>query len=142
MTEALPPLLRIAGAGLILLAILHVPIGRHLKWREDGARLSPVNASIFRVHMLFICVMLVLMGLPCLFEPRVLFEPSRAGAWMSWSFAAFWIIRLYCQWFVYEHELWRNKRFETLMHWWFSLIWTALAGLFTICGLRQIGWIA
>ena len=58
MMETLTILLRIAGAGLILLAALHVPIGRHLKWREDGARLSPVNASSFRVHTFFFCFVL------------------------------------------------------------------------------------
>ena len=41
MTETLTILLRVAGTGLILLAGLHVPIGRHLKWREEGARLGP-----------------------------------------------------------------------------------------------------
>jgi hypothetical protein len=50
--DALTLLLRIAGSGLILLALVHIPIGRHLKWREDAARLTPVNASIFRVHTL------------------------------------------------------------------------------------------
>src|SRR5262249_53526149 len=36
-------LLRLAGAGLILLAILHVPMSKRLMWREEGARMSLVN---------------------------------------------------------------------------------------------------
>ena len=40
MMEMLPILLRIAGVGLIALAVLHIPIGRHLNWREDVARLA------------------------------------------------------------------------------------------------------
>ena len=142
MIELLTLALQGAGAGLILLALLHIPIGRHLQWREDAARLTPVNASIFHVHAFFICVMLVIMGLPCLLDPRVFLEPTRAGAWLSWSFAAFWALRLYCQWFVYEADLWRQKRFETAMHAWFTLVWMALTILFTACGLRQVGWIA
>ena len=140
MIEVLTLLLRIAGAGLILLSLLHVPIGRHLKWREDVVRLTPVNASIFHVHTFFICLVLVMMGLPCLFDPRVFLAPSRAGAWLSWSFAGFWAIRLYCQWFVYKADLWLNKRLETSIHWTFSFIWAALAGLFTVCGIWQAGW--
>ena len=139
MIELLTLLLRIAGAGLIVLALVHIPIGRHLKWTEDAARLTPVNASIFRVHAFFICVVLVMMGLPCLLDPRVFLAPTRAGAWLSWSFAGFWGIRLYCQWFVYEADLWRNKRFETAMHGWFTLVWVALTALFTTCGLAQAG---
>ena len=140
MIAVLTLLLRVAGAGLILLSLVHIPIGRHLQWREDAARLTPVNASIFHVHAFFICVMLVIMGLPCLLDPRVFLEPTRAGAWLSWSFAAFWAIRLYCQWFVYQADLWRNKRFETAMHACFTLIWVALTALFTACGLCQAGW--
>lgn len=37
MTELLEPALRLAGAGLILLAAPHIPIGRHLRWREETA---------------------------------------------------------------------------------------------------------
>lgn len=141
MTETLTILLRIAGAGLILLAILHIPIGRHLKWQEDAARLAPVNTSIFHVHTFFICLVLVLMGLPCLLDPRVFLEPSRAAAWLSWTFAVFWSTRLYVQWFVYQADLWRGKRMETFIHWWFTVVWTSLAGLFITCGLWQSGWI-
>ena len=135
-------LLRFAGAGLILLALLHVPMSRQLKWREDGARMSPVNASIFRVHTFFICFVLVMMGLPCLLDPAIFLVKSRAGAWVAWSFAAFWFFRFYFQLFVYRVDLWRGKRMETALHVWFTLVWLALTGLFATCGLSQLGWLA
>ncbi|HUR47675.1 MAG TPA: hypothetical protein VMZ27_17460 [Candidatus Saccharimonadales bacterium] len=141
MNELLTVLLRVAGFGLILLALLHVPIGRHLKWREECARMSPVNASIFRVHACFICFVLVMMGLPCALDPAVFLQPSRGGAWLAWSFSAFWATRLYFQWFVYPWDLWRGKRFETGAHVWFTLVWSFLAALFAACGLWQRGWL-
>jgi hypothetical protein len=101
-----------------------------------------VNAAVFHVHAFFICVMLVMMALPCLLEPRVFLEPTRAGAWLAWSFAGFWTIRLYCQWCVYPRALWRGKRFETAMHWLFTAVWLALAALFAMCGVRQCGWLS
>ena len=140
MIETLAILLRVAGAGLILLAGLHVPIGRHLKWHEEGARMSLVNASIFRVHAIFICLVLVMMGLPCLLDPSVFLESSRAGAWLAWSFSVFWSIRLFFQWCVYPRDLWRGKRMETLLHVWFTFVWAYLAVLFAVCGLWQRGW--
>jgi hypothetical protein len=91
MNETLPIALRITGGALIGLALLHVPIARHLNWREDCSRLTPVNSAIFHVHALFICLMLVLMGLPALVDPAVFIERSRAGGWLSWSFAGFWM---------------------------------------------------
>ena len=140
MIDFLPAGLRIAGAGLILLALLHVPIARRLRWREDAARMSPVNEDVFHVHAFFVCIVLVAMGLPCLFEPQVLLEKSRAAAWGAWSLAAFWALRLWCQWFVYRRELWRRKPFETAMHATFTLIWICLTAIFALCGARQCGW--
>lgn len=141
MMEILTILLRIAGAGLILLAILHVPIGRQLKWNEDAGRMTPVNASIFHVHTFFICVVLVMMGLPSLLEPRIFLDESRAGAWLAWSISAFWAIRLYFQWFVYKADFWRGKRLETAVHFWFTLVWAGLTALFATCGLLQAGYL-
>ena len=141
MIGVLTIFLRLAGVGLILLALLHIPIGRHLKWREDTARLSPANASIFHVHAFFICVVLVMMGLPCLFDPSVFLLKSRAAGWLAWSFSIFWLIRLYVQWFVYRADLWRGKRMETALHWWFTFVWLGLAALFGACALWQAGWL-
>jgi hypothetical protein len=125
--------------GLLALSALHVPIGRYLQWREECTRMSAVNSTIFQVHALFICLVLVMMGLPCLLDPRIFIEQSRAGAWFSWSFAVFWAVRLYCQWFVYKAHLWRHKRFETRMHWLFTFLWAGLTALFSVCGLLQLG---
>ena len=134
-------LLQIAGMGLLLLAFLHIPIGKQLKWSEDAKRLSPVNESIFHVHTFFICVVLVMMGLPCLLEPSIFLEKSRTAAWLTWSVSGFWALRLYFQWFVYQADLWRGKRMETAVHLWFTLVWTGLTVLFGVCGLRQAGWL-
>lgn len=141
MIEILTILLRIAGAGLLLLAALHIPIGRQLKWREDVRRLTPVNAAIFHVHTFFICLILVMMGLPCLLDPGILIEKSRAGAWMAWSISGFWAVRLHFQCFVYQPNLWRGKRLETTIHIWFTIIWAGLTALFGVCGMWQAGWL-
>jgi len=141
MTSTLAILLRIAGTVLLLLAVLHEPISRRLQWREEALLLSPVNAAIFRVHALFIVLILVLMGLPCLADPWVLLEKSRAGAWLAWIFAAFWTTRLYVQWFVFPRILWRGKETETRVHYVFTVLWLFLATLFIVCGARQVGWL-
>lgn len=141
MMETLIILLRVAGFGLILLAGLHVPIGRYLKWREEGARLSLVNESIFRVHTFFICFLLVMMGLPCLLDPLIFLESSRAGAWLTWSYSVFWTTRLFFQWFVYPSELWCGKKMETLAHFGVTIVWIYLSALFSVCGCWQMGWL-
>jgi hypothetical protein len=141
MKEILLLLLRVAGAGLILLSVLHIPIGKKLQWREQAARMSDENAAIFHVHAFFICVLLVLMGLPSVIDPAVFLEKSRAAAWAAWSICGFWLLRLYCQWFVYQSKLWRGKRLETFMHFWFTGVWIYLVAVFGVCGAVQMGWL-
>jgi hypothetical protein len=139
MIELLEPLLRVAGAGLILLALAHIPMGVHLKWKEDAVRMSDANASIFHVHTLFICVGLVLMGLPALLAPQLFLVRTLAGAWMTSSIAVFWALRSFVQWFVYPSSLWRGKRLETALHIGFSFVWLGLTVLFAACALVQLG---
>lgn len=141
MNEILTILLRIAGVGLITLSVLHIPIGKSLKWKEDAARLSMMNESVFHVHTFFVCLVLVMMGLPAVVDPQVYLAPTRAGAWVTWSIAIFWAARLYCQWFVYRADLWRGKRMEFRVHWLFTFIWISLTGLFAACGCVQAGWL-
>ncbi len=126
---------------MLLLAALHIVIGRRLRWAEDCKRLAPVNEAIFHVHTLFICLVLVLMGLPCIFQPAVFLEPTAAGAWMAWSGTVFWAVRLYCQWFVYPSHLWRGKRAETAVHRVCTILWAGLTALFSACGAVQAGWL-
>ena len=140
MNAALEILLRIAGAGLVLLALLHIPIGRKLRWREDGRKLSPENEQVFHVHTFFVCLTVILMALPCLVSPSVFLVKSEAGMWVSGSFSLFWAARLYCQFFVYRGDLWRGKSLETFVHWCFALIWLTLTVLFGACFLLQCGW--
>ena len=54
--------LRIAGALQILLALLHLAFPKRFQWKEELARLSPLNRQIFLVHTFFICVVLTLIG--------------------------------------------------------------------------------
>ncbi len=138
----LPALLRLAGAGPITLALLHVPMGRQLRWSEEAASMSPAGESIFHVHTLFVCVMLVLLGLPALVAPHVFLVVSPAGAWLAGMCLAIFALRLWVQWFVFPAALWRGKQFETAMHLLFTLIWSALTLLFGVCVLIQLGRIA
>lgn len=137
----LPILLRFAGAGLLALALLHLPISRRLRWREEAARMSEVNAAVFHVHTFFVMLILLAMGLPALLDPRVFLDPTRAGLWATSSIAVFWTCRLIAQWTVYRQGWWKGRPLETAIHWLFSIIWLLLVLLFGACAGRQIGWL-
>lgn len=122
--------LRTAGALQILLAVLHLGFPRRFQWREELARLSPLNRQMFQVHTFFVCLVLVLFGSLSAFAADALLEPTRLARCVLGGIAAFWVVRLYCQWFVYDARLWRGKRLETTMHVLFSLLWIYLVAVY------------
>ena len=141
MTEFLSPVLRLIGACLIVQSFAHIHLHRRLKWREEAARMSPFNAAVFHVHIFFVCLVLVMMGLPLLVDPGLLLEKSRAGAWASWLLCIFWATRLWCQCVTYDPRWWQGLKFETAMHRLFTFVWLALTVIFGLCGALQAGWI-
>ncbi len=46
--------------------------------------------------------------------------------------AAFWGLRLWMQWFMYDAELWQGKPFETAMQFLFTGLWVFLTGTFFV----------
>jgi hypothetical protein len=141
MNTLLTILLRVAGAGLIGLALLHLPLARRLAWRDEAARMSPLNAAVFHVHTFFICFVLVATGLPALIEPAVFLERSRAALWGTVSLCLFWTIRLVFQWTVYSPSWWKGLAFEAAMHRLFTVVWLFLVLLFGACAAVQLGWL-
>ena len=122
--------LRIAGVLQLLLAVLHLGFPRRFQWREELARLSLLNRQMFHVHTFFVCFVLVLFGALSAFAADALLEPTRLARCVLGGIAAFWLVRLWCQLFVYDARLWRGKRFETAMHVLFSLVWIYLVAVY------------
>lgn len=122
--------IRIFGVFQLALALLHLVIARHLRWKEEAGRMSPTNEAIFHVHTLFVCYALVVYGAVSVIDPAALLTPHASTRWLTGSIAFFWALRLYCQFFVYRSRLWRGKPFETAIHAFFSLSWTLLTAVF------------
>jgi len=127
-------LLEIAGALLVLLALMHLGLPRYFGWREESRHLSLFTAQVLRVHTFFIGLTVGLMGLLALSSAELL-AGTPLGRRVSAGIAFFWICRLLIQFFGYSPELWRGKRFETAMHVLFSLLWAYLSLAFTLAAL-------
>jgi hypothetical protein len=130
--------LRLAGAALLLLCLLHVFFPRRFRWKEELQALSLLNRQIFYVHTFFVGLILVMMGVPLVFEPRILLERTRLGAWVAAGFTVFWGLRLLIQWFGYSAALWRGKGFETMVHFAFTAFWAYLTGLGVLLWRHQL----
>jgi len=124
-------LLRICGVVLLGLFVLNFFLPRQFNWREELPRLSLINRRIFQVHAIFIAMILLMMGTLLVALPGALLKPDALARAVLIGLIVFWGARLLFQLFFYEAELWRGKRFETLMHVTFSGLWLFLTATFS-----------
>ena len=124
--------LQIAGSALIVLALLHAAFPRRFNWREETARLSPLNRQIFFVHSFFIALTLVLFGALSWVVAASLSAPTAVSRTVLAGFVVFWGLRLITQLFVYDASLWRGDRFNTAVHVVFAAFWTYLVTVYGV----------
>ncbi|MER2997323.1 hypothetical protein [Pontibacter populi] len=117
---------KLIGVILIVLALVHVIFPRYFNWAEELKSLSLINRQIMTVHTFFIALVVFLMGLLCLTSASELVSTD-LGKKISLGLGVFWVIRLYFQFFGYSSDLWKGKKFETLVHIMFSFLWTYLS---------------
>ncbi|TGE08477.1 hypothetical protein [Hymenobacter fodinae] len=121
--------LEFIGAVQVLLALLHVGFPRYFKWAHELKSLSMINRQMMYIHTLFIGLVVLLMGLLCLGCATELVDTT-LGRKLCLGLAVFWLVRLLVQFLGYSPELWRGKRFESVVHITFSCLWAYMAGLF------------
>jgi hypothetical protein len=116
------------GAVLILLAILHIFFPKRFEWKKELAGLNLLNNQMMYVHTFFVALTIFLMGLLCIFCTADLF--TKFGSKIAFGMFLFWVIRLFFQFFVYSPKLWKGKKFETIIHILFSVLWTYFSWVF------------
>ncbi len=122
------------GWGLLALAALHAGFPKRFGWRTELPRLSLLNRQMMEVHTFFVAFTVGLMGLLCLTSGSEL-VCTPLGRKVCLGLAVFWTARLVAQFAWYSADLWRGKRFETVMHLLFAVVWLYLSGVFTLAGL-------
>ncbi|MGO4920574.1 hypothetical protein [Maribacter spongiicola] len=121
--------INIIGAILIILAFAHIIFPVYFNWKNELQKLSLVNGQMMKVHTIFIALTVLLMGLLCLTSSNDLIE-TNLGKTVSLGLAFFWTIRLLIQFFGYSSLLWKGKKFETMVHITFSILWIYISGVF------------
>jgi hypothetical protein len=123
-------LLRIAGLLLLGLSASHAFFPGRLGWKEDLARLTPLNRQIFLVHTFFIVLVVTMMGILSLAFAGELLAPSPLARVVLAGLTLFWGARLVVQWFVYDKSLWKGNRLNTVVHVVFTVLWTYLTAVY------------
>jgi hypothetical protein len=122
--------LRVAGVLMAGLAAFNVFVPRRFGWREELARVSPLNRQIFQVHTIFLIVTLALFAALLLTSADALVEPTRLSRAILIGLTLFWGLRMVMQWCYYSPSHWRGHRFNTTMHLLFSGLWVYFTGVF------------
>lgn len=128
--------LKIAGYILVLLSLLHVFFPTYFNWKKEFAAVSLLSRQIMYVHTFFIALVVLLMGLCCIYAAEDILQ-TRLGHLLALGCFIFWAIRLLFQFFVYSSALWRGKRFETIVHILFSFLWGYFSVVFFL--ISRIG---
>jgi hypothetical protein len=115
--------LKIVGAFLITLGLAHSAFGRYFKWKSELAPLSLLTRQIFQVHGFFIALVVGMIGVCSAFFTNALLEAGALSRVVLSGFVIFWLSRLVIQFFVYDPNIWRGRRFYTIMHVAFSTLW-------------------
>jgi len=121
--------LKIIGFLLLALALLHGIFPRYFNWEKELKSLSLINQQMMTIHTFFIALTVFLMGMLCLMATNDLIE-THLGKIICLGFGIFWTIRLAIQFVGYSPSLWKGKRFETITHILFSLLWVYLSVVF------------
>ena len=127
--------LNIIGIIFFLLAAAHMIFPRYFNWKVEFKPLSLINSQMIYVHTFFIGLTILLMGLLCTLYADALVN-TEFGRVISLGLFIFWGTRLIFQFFVYSSKLWRGKRFETIVHIIFSILWTYLTVIFLFVYLQ------
>jgi len=128
-------LLKISGALMIGLALLHAIFPRHFKWKEELRSITLLTRQIHYIHTFFIALTILLIGLLCLTSAPALLD-SPLGGKVCLGIFLFWFCRLFIQFFGYSPTLWRGKPFETSIHIIFALLWSFFSLVFGLAAFR------
>lgn len=123
--------LKIIGILFILLALIHIIFPKYFNWKEELAPLSLINRQMMMTHTFFIALTVLLMGLLCVTSYVDLIH-TNLGKKISLGLGVFWCFRLVFQFFGYSSKLWKGKRFETIVHILFSVLWIYTSVVFLI----------
>lgn len=121
--------LKIIGFILIVLALVHIIFPRYFNWKVELKPLSLINRQMVTVHTFFIALTVFLMGLLCLTSGIEIIE-TKLGNKLALGLGVFWSIRAFMQFFVYSVKLWIGKKFETIVHILFSILWLYFSSIF------------
>jgi hypothetical protein len=138
MKAILNSMLWLAGIGhfCVSIASFQVPVRMH--WREDLAKLMPVNRKLMWTYGGFIVLTIVAFGALTLALHDELLRGDRAALGLAAFIGVFWFMRLVMDFTVHTHADWPAGKGFVVAHVMLVLLFSALAA--TYLGLVAYHW--
>ena len=131
--------LRLTGVVMASLVVVNLVVPGRFHWREEMSRLSLVNRQIFQAHSVFLILTLALFSALLLTCGPALLEPTRLSRAVLSGLTVFWGLRMVMQWCFYSPLIWRGHRFNTMMHYTFSVVWVYVTTVFAVALWVNLG---
>ncbi|MFB7507323.1 hypothetical protein [Streptomyces broussonetiae] len=136
---ALTVQLRLVGAALIGMGLLHVVVPRVLDWPGDLGSTSLLTRQVSYAHLFFIGLTCVLLGALPLAFARELLSGDPLPTVLLCGQTLFWGLRWAMEFVYFSPRLWRGHRLRTAGHVALSVLWTWVTAVFAVATVHAAG---
>jgi hypothetical protein len=126
------PLLWIAGAVQLSIALANLWVPGILHYRENLAKVSPIVRQVFVVHSIYMVLVLLGFSALCFFFAPQLASGTALGRFLSAFLAVFWLLRVVLQFAYYDREVRAQHRLGDIAY---TLAISCLGIVFAITAL-------
>ena len=130
VTRLFDVLLWLAGIGHFMVLVASFQVPARLRWKEDLAKLLPVNRKLMWTYGVFIVLTIISLGTLTLTLHAELLRGDRAALGLATFIGVFWMTRIVIDFTYHTHADWpRGARF-VVAHVLLTTLFVALAGTF------------
>lgn len=134
--------LRLAGVGQLFIAGITFWLRRIIGWREDVAKLRPLNRCIVFTYGYYIQTFSLIFGLICLLQTRELLGKTPLAADWVLLMATYWLGRLVLGFVYYDtREITTQRTLYRLGEYFFEALFAAQVIAFLGALAFNLGWL-
>jgi RsiW-degrading membrane proteinase PrsW (M82 family) len=130
----------LAGSGHFVVLIASFQVPARLQWKQDLARLMPLNRKLLWVQSGFTVLTIMAFGTLTLALHRELLRGDRAAMGVTCFIAIYWTTRILVDAFYFSHQDWPSGRQFVVGHFLLTGLFLALAASYWSLLLWQL-WI-
>lgn len=128
--EPLEGAFRAAGCALLAISAASLGVPRVLRWREELARLGPLNRQIFITYSGYILATNLAQALLSLLRPEWLVGGGPLAGAVCAYIALYWGARVLIQLFYYDRSAAPRGPLYEAAHWGFTALFSLLTAVF------------